>query len=102
MCDLNAKYKELKHRAQCKKHNKSLSYKAVPLTTSSISLGNNEAHNIEGDHMVDMLKHNIYSCKATDDVKMHHTKCTNISINVLCPHYEKELTDDIGSNKLSF
>ena len=33
-------------------------------------------------------------------IKMHHTKCTNIT-NVLIPHFEKELTDDIGSNKLS-
>ena len=78
-CDLNAKYQDLRLHAQCKKHKKSLSYKTVPLTTSFISPGNNEPHNIEGyiamfpschcvttncDHMVDMLKHNISSCKA--------------------------------------
>ena len=53
------------------------------------------------DHMVDMLKHNIFTCKAIDDVKMHRTKCTNIIINVLCPHFEKVLIDDIGSNKFT-
>ena len=77
---------------------------------------NNEAHNIEGciamflschcvitnyDHMVNMLKHNMSKCKAIDDVKTHRTKCTNIIIDVLCPHFEEELTDDIGSNMLS-
>ena len=51
--------------------------------------------------MVDMLKHNIFNCKAIDDVKMHRTKCTNIITNELCPHFEKELTDDIGRNNLS-
>ena len=51
--------------------------------------------------MVDMLKHNISSCKTIDDVKIHRTKCTNITTNVLFPHYEKELTDDIGSNKFN-
>ena len=30
---------------------------------------------------------------------MHCTKCTYIITNVLCPHFEKELTDYIGSNK---
>ena len=34
-------------------------------------------------------------------MKMHRTKCTNIITKVLCPHFEKELTDDIGSNKSS-
>ena len=51
--------------------------------------------------MVDKIKHNIYSSKANDDVNMHRTKCTNIITNVLCPHFEKELSVDIGSNKLS-
>ena len=39
------------------------------------------------DHMADMLKHNISNCLAIDDVKMHCTKCTNITTNVLCPHF---------------
>ena len=31
-----------------------------------------------------------------DDVRMHRTKCTNIIItDVLCAHYEKELSDHI-------
>ena len=51
--------------------------------------------------MVDMLKHNIFNCKTTHDVKMHRTKCTNIIKNVLCPHFEEELTNDIGKNKFS-
>ena len=38
-------------------------------------------------YMVDMHKHNIFNCKAIDDVKMHCTKCTNISTNVLFPHF---------------
>ena len=78
-------------------------YQAVPFTLL-IKPENNEAHKIEGciamffsfdyattncDHMVDMLKHNIYNCKATDDVKMHCTKCTDIITNVLCPHFER-------------
>ena len=79
---------------------KTLTYKAVPLTTSFIKPRNNEAHNIEGciacssavivqlltDHMVDMLKYNISNCKAIGDVKMCHTNCTYITTNVLCPH----------------
>ena len=69
VCDLNAKYQDLKLHSQCMYHKKSLPHKAVPLTTSFINPGNNEAHNIEGciamflrchcaitncDHMVDM------------------------------------------------
>ena len=50
--------------------------------------------------MVDILKHNISNCKAIDDVKMHRSKCTNINTIVLCPHFEKDMTNDIGSNKL--
>ena len=53
------------------------------------------------DHMVDMLKHNISNCKTIDDVKMHRTKCANIIKNVLCPHFEEELTNDIGNNVFS-
>ena len=34
-------------------------------------------------------------------VKMHPTNCTNIIKNVLCPHFEEELTNDIGNNKFS-
>ena len=51
--------------------------------------------------MADMLKHNISNFKATDDVKMHRTKWTNIIANVLCPHFEKELIDDIGGKRFS-
>ena len=69
--DQNAKYLDLKLHAQFMKHEKSLLYKAVPLTTSFINSWNNKVHNIEGciamflschcaitncDHMVDMLK----------------------------------------------
>ena len=103
-CDLNAKYQDLKPHAQCKIDKKSLPHKAVPLTTSFIKPGNNEAHIIEGciamflschcaitncDHMVDMLKHDISNCKAIDDVKMICTKSTNIMTNVLCPHFDR-------------
>ena len=52
------------------------------------------------DHMFDMLTNNISNFKATDDVKMHRTKCT-ILLQISCHHFEKELTDDIGSNKCS-
>ena len=31
---------------------------------------------------------------------MHRTKCTNIITNVLCPHFEKELIDNIDGNKI--
>ena len=116
MCDLCANYEDLKLRAQCKKHKKSLPCKAIPLTTSFIKPGNNEAHIIEGcitmflschctitncDHMFDFLKHNISNCKAIDDVNMHRAKCTNIITNVPCPHFVKEFTEYIGSNRFS-
>ena len=111
-----AKYQDLKLHAQCKRHKKFLPYNLVPLTTSFIKPGNNEAHDIEGciamfhschcaitncDHMNDMLKHNISDSRIIHDVKMHRTKCTNIITNVLCPYFEKEFTDDMRSNKLS-
>ena len=38
------------------------------------------------DHMVDMLRHNIYNCTAIHDAKMHRTKCINIIRNVIKPH----------------
>ena len=53
------------------------------------------------DHVVDMLKHAISNCITIDDVKMHQSKCTNIVKNVLCRHFEEELTNDIGNNKFS-
>ena len=65
-CNLNANHTDLKLYAQSKKHKKSLTCKAVTLTTSFIKLEINEAHNIEGyidifllplcNQCVDMLK----------------------------------------------
>ena len=115
ICNLNSKYQDLKLCAECKRHKKSLPYKAVPLTTSFIKPGNSEAHNIEGciamffschcaitncDHMVDMLKHNISNCNTIDNAKMHRTKCT-ILLQMCHVLILKELTDNIGSNKFS-
>ena len=114
-CSL-CKYQNLKSHALTNKHKRSLPFKATPLTSSFIKEKNNDSHVLEGsiamflschsaifncDHMVDMLKHNISNCKTIDDVKMHRTKCTNIIKNVLCPHFEEELTNDIGNNKFS-
>ena len=51
------------------------------------------------DHTVDMLKHNISYCEASDDVKMHPTKFLSI-INMCYVLILKKLTGDIGNNKL--
>ena len=108
-CNLNAKYQDLKLHALSKKYIKLLPRKAVTSTTSFIKLVISEAHDIEGciniffschcaiTNCVDMLKNFFYNYMAIDDVKMHRTK---IIKNVLCHHLKKELTDDIGSNKL--
>ncbi|CAG5032194.1 unnamed protein product [Parnassius apollo] len=39
--------------------------------------------------------------KATQELKLHCTKCTEIMKNVLMPHFRKELLDDIGYQKFS-
>ena len=68
-CDLNAEYQDMKPHEQSKKRGKSLSCKAVPITTSFIKAEIDKAHNTEGciamfsschcaitncDHIVDM------------------------------------------------
>lgn len=39
--------------------------------------------------------------KASHELKLNRTKCTEIMKNVLMPHFRKELLDDIGNQKFS-
>ncbi|KAL4715295.1 hypothetical protein ACJJTC_010865 [Scirpophaga incertulas] len=53
------------------------------------------------DHLSDLVKSVFPDSKATDDLKIHRTKCTEIIKNVLAPHFVEELLKDIGQQKYS-
>lgn len=116
-CKIKAKYQDLKIHLNTKKHKISVPFKTIaPLTDIFKATKSNESSNLEGsiamflschcaisscDHLVDLIKNNIYDCKVVSDVKMHRTKCSNIIRNVLCSHFENKLKTDIGNNKYS-
>ncbi|CAK1603236.1 unnamed protein product [Parnassius mnemosyne] len=53
------------------------------------------------DHLGELCKMCFKDSKATQELKLHRTKCTEIMKNVLMPHFRKELLDDIGNQKFS-
>lgn len=53
------------------------------------------------DHLTDMLKSTVDDSKVTSKLKMHRTKCSEIIKNVLGPHFENDLVEDIGDGKYS-
>ena len=53
------------------------------------------------DRFVDLCKSKIKNSKCLNGVQMHRTKCTNIIKNILCNHFEKDLSNDVGAGKFS-
>lgn len=58
-------------------------------------------HHCKCDHLTDMLNCTVDDSKASQ-LKMHRTKCSEIIKNVLGPHFENYLVEDIGDGKYSF
>lgn len=53
------------------------------------------------DHLGELCSKCFKDSKATDGLKLHRTKCTEIMKNVLASHFRQELLDDIGNQKFS-
>lgn len=53
------------------------------------------------DHLTDLVKSAFSDSQATDDLKMHRTKCSEVIKNVLAPHFIEELIKDIGQQRFS-
>lgn len=53
------------------------------------------------DHLGELCSKCFKDSKATDGLKLHRTKCTEIMKNVLASYFRQELLDDIGNQKFS-
>ena len=50
------------------------------------------------DHLTQLYKTTFADSKTAESLKVHRTKCTGIIVNILAPHFETVLIDDVGNN----
>ncbi|KAH9376351.1 hypothetical protein HPB48_000386 [Haemaphysalis longicornis] len=53
------------------------------------------------DHLGEACKRIFQDSKVASNIKIHRTKCTNVIKNVLAPHFENSLREDIAEQKYS-
>ncbi|XP_047543248.1 uncharacterized protein LOC125075583 [Vanessa atalanta] len=115
--ELLAKLVDLKRHVETKKHKQKMQIISGNQTikfTAGEKFTNPKSRKAEGmlalyitehssvsciDHLTDLVKLAFPDSKATDDLKMHRTKCTEVIKNVLAPHFVEELIEDIGQQK---
>lgn len=120
-CELLAKLSDLKKHANSQKHNKSSqpfsSARQTKLDAfkcaSSQQLATSEAEGwlsmaiaehtafLAADHLSEGCKKVFHDSNATKNMKLHRTKCKNIVVNVLAPHFVESLQQDIGEARYS-
>ncbi|XP_046805584.1 uncharacterized protein LOC124419612 [Lucilia cuprina] len=110
-CDILAKFSCLEKHAETKKHESAIGYitknKPIPFKPVSFKLQQQEAAlcmYIAVHSSIKPVDHLGELCKAKFDcasIKLHRTKCSKIIKNVLGPHFNEELTNDIGNSYYS-
>ncbi|KAF0749375.1 Uncharacterized protein FWK35_00016539, partial [Aphis craccivora] len=53
------------------------------------------------NHLGELCKNIFRGCDSANELKLHRTKCTNIIVNVLAPHFNNDLLNSIGSGHYS-
>jgi len=53
------------------------------------------------NHLGELCKNIFQGCDSANELKLHRSKCTNIIINVLAPHFNYDLLNSIGSGHYS-
>ncbi|KAL0860066.1 hypothetical protein ABMA27_010381 [Loxostege sticticalis] len=120
--EILAKLFDIKKHAQTKKHkhklelktgrcNKEIPFKVIAKESSSRPCDAAEGaltlfiaehcSTLSVDHLGELCSKCFKDSKATDGLKLHRTKCTEIMKNVLTSHFRQELLDDIGNQKFS-
>ncbi|XP_047039292.1 uncharacterized protein LOC124644115 [Helicoverpa zea] len=118
--ELLAKLVDLRRHAETKKHKQKMQVisgnQILQFKPDSEKISNLKSRKAEGmlalyitehssvsciEHLTDLVKLAFPDSKATDDLKMHRTKCTEVIKNVLAPHFTEELIKDIGQQKYS-
>ncbi|CAG4986290.1 unnamed protein product [Parnassius apollo] len=118
--EILAKLFDIKKHAETKKHNQKIEFKTgnkeIPFKVVSKDHLFRTCDESEGalilfiaeycfilsvDHLGELCKMCFKDSKATQELKLHRTKCTEIMKNVLMPHFRKELLVDIGHQKFS-
>ena len=122
-CDLIAKLTDLRRHAKSEKHKKAASpfidvrqqtlskWSAGCTTTAQETTSQAEGrlalvvaeHTsfLTIDHLSEACKKAFYDSIATKNLKLHRTKCRNIIVNVLAPHFRKILREDVGDSHYS-
>ena len=122
-CDLIAKLTDLRRHAKSEKHKKAASpfidvrqqtlskWSAGCTTTAQETTSQAEGrlalvvaeHTsfLTIDHLSEACKKAFYDSIATKNLKLHRTKCRNIIVNVLVPHFRKILREDVGDSHYS-
>ena len=76
--------------------------KSTSLTEATLSLFIAEHCSIlSADHLSELCKKQFSDSKATANLRMHRTKCTQIICNVLAPHFIENLRTDVGDKAFS-
>jgi hypothetical protein len=53
------------------------------------------------NHLGELCKKVFHGCDSANELKLHRTKCTNIIVNSLAPHFNDDLLNSIGSRHYS-
>ncbi|XP_026805976.1 uncharacterized protein LOC113549028 [Rhopalosiphum maidis] len=53
------------------------------------------------NHLGELCKKVFHGCDSANELKLHRTKCTNIIVNILAPHFNGDLLNSIGSRHYS-
>lgn len=116
-CTLNAKLSDLnKHKATAKQKRAEEPFSSQRQKNLSFEKVDNKSRKSEAqlamfiaehcalrvvDHLTDLCKECFSDSKGCKDIKLKRSKCSAVISNLLAPHFEQELKNDIGKKKFS-
>jgi len=116
-CDIIAKHYDLtKHLTTKKYRSASSDFSTSRQLSKFIKSETSKSNSTEGslsmfvaahtsilpvNHLGELCKKVFHGCDSANELKLHRTKCTNIMVNILAPHFNDDLLNSIGSRHYS-